>query len=148
LVILTVIAGVIVIDILGRWLADSPIIGLADFVQLAVAIVMASCFPAGVLLRQHVAIQLIGQRIGTRTTAWLDAFGAFVLFLVLAGIGWQLVVYTIEMVQENQKTWILGLYFAPWWTVASTLMVITALLQGLVFVGQALRAFHPRAVKP
>jgi hypothetical protein len=89
----------------------------------------------------------VGQQIGARTAAWLDVFGAFVLFLVLAGIGWQLVVYTIEMVEENQKTWILGLYFAPWWAVASTLMVVTALLQGLVFIGQALRA-SSRAVKP
>jgi hypothetical protein len=147
LAVLTLIAGVIVVDILDRWLAGSTIIGLADVIQLAVAIVMASCFPAGALLRHHVAIQLVGQQIGARTAAWLDVFGAFVLFLVLAGIGWQLVVYTIEMVEENQKTWILGLYFAPWWSVASTLMVVTALLQGLVFIGQALRA-SSRVVKP
>src|SRR4051812_47151447 len=83
LAVLTLIAGVIVVDILARWAAGSPIVGLADVIQLAVAIVMASCFPAGVLARQHISVQLVGQSIGTRTAAWLDAFGALVLFIVL-----------------------------------------------------------------
>lgn len=137
---LLLIAALTVADVLGRWLASAPITGTMDVTQVAVVVVVASCFPAGVLHRQHISIRFVGEWLGPRATAWLDAFGAVVLLLVLAGIAWQFIVYTAEIIDQNQHTWIIELDYAPWWVVGTALFLSSVVLQLLVVMTEMVRA--------
>ena len=137
---LLIIAVVTVADILGRWLFNAPVTGTMDLTQVSIVVVISACFPAGVLHRQHIAIRFVGERIGPRTVTWLDFFGALVLLGVLAGIGWQFVVYTGEIIDQNQRTWIIKISYAPWWILGTTLFVVTVPLQALVALVQFVRA--------
>lgn len=137
---LVLIAGLTVADVLGRWLFHMPLNGARDFSQVSIVVVVAACFPAAVIDRQHITIRFLGEWLGPRAAVWLDAFGAAVLFLVLAVVAWQFVVYTGELIRENQHTWIIRLQYYPWWIVGTALFAITAILQLLIVVVQIVRA--------
>jgi len=137
---LVLIAGLTVADVLGRWLFHMPLNGARDFSQVSIVVVVAACFPAAVIDRQHITIRFFGEWLGPRAAAWFDVFGAALLFLVLAVVAWQFTIYTGELIHENQHTWIVGLQYYPWWIVGTALFAIAALLQFLIVVVQVLRA--------
>lgn len=137
---LVFIAAITVADVLGRWLFNAPIAGARDFNQVSIVVVVAACFPAAVLDRQHITIRFVGEWLGPRAMAWLDAFGALVLCLVLVVVAWQFVIYTGELIRENQHTWIVRLQYYPWWIVGTTLFAITAVLQFFIAIVHLVRA--------
>ncbi len=62
-------------DVLLRWLFNSPIEGFEEVSELTFAIIVAACFPAGLIQGHNITIRLLGKGLGRRADQWLEAFG-------------------------------------------------------------------------
>ena len=54
--------------------------------EIAFALVIASCFPAGLKKGNAVTVRILGKILGPRVHGWLDVFGALFI-LTFFGIG-------------------------------------------------------------
>ena len=98
---LLVLAVLTTVDVLMRWIAGSTIRGLMDINQLVFIIGVASCMPLVVAEKGNISIRFLGERMHQRSATWLDAFGAATLLLFVVLIGWQLVLYVIELFESG-----------------------------------------------
>ncbi|HJO86927.1 MAG TPA: TRAP transporter small permease [Rhodospirillales bacterium] len=122
-------------DVLMRWLLNSPIDGVADAGRLIVAVIIASFFPAALAEKHHISIAFLGSWLGQRAKSWLEVMASIVTSIFFTILGWQFVVYTIDLHQNSETTWLLGWPVAPWWGVASLFIVICVPVQLIVVLG-------------
>jgi TRAP-type C4-dicarboxylate transport system permease small subunit len=83
---LLALASATVLDVLLRWIFNSPIVGLNDTHSLFTALIIASCFPLCIYRRGNITIRFIGDLFGPRVRNLLDAFGnlvTLILFLLM-----------------------------------------------------------------
>lgn len=137
---LVVISITTLLDVGLRWLANAPIRGLNDINGLAVAIVIAACFPLVVAERQNIAIRFLGGAAGARAARWLDAFGSAALLAYVAVIGWQLVLHTADLAESGRTTWFLLLPVTPSWVVATALVLLCIPVQAVALAVDVVRA--------
>ncbi len=133
------------IDVLMRWLFNSPINGVADTGPLIVAIVAVAFFPLSLAGRHHVSIGFLGGLLGPRAKAWLEAFASLVTGVFFVLLAWQIVRYTIELRQLGQTTWVVQIPIAPWWVLVSFFMVVCVAVQVSVVIAEFSRAKNWRA---
>ena len=129
-----------ILDVMMRWLFNSPINGVADTAPLIVAIVAAAFFPLSLAGRHHVSIGFLGSLLGPRATVWLVAFASLVTWVFFILLAWQIVRYTIELRQLGQTTWVVQMPIAPWWVVVSVFMVVCVAVQVSVVIAAFSRA--------
>ncbi len=122
----------ILADIVMRGVFDSPIEGLEDVTRFSFAIVVATCFPAGLIQGHNVAIRFLGRALGPRPTSWLEAFGAACTFVFFGLIAWSIVLVTIDDWVNHHYTQTLHLPSAPFWMVVSVLVCLTVPLQLII----------------
>ncbi|NIO11785.1 MAG: TRAP transporter small permease subunit, partial [Deltaproteobacteria bacterium] len=80
------------------------------------------CFPISLLQRQHVTIQFLGRILGDRWELSLNFFGGLLLALFFGLVAWQFTVYTLELQNVGEHTWVVQIPLAPWWWI-TTLVV-------------------------
>jgi TRAP-type C4-dicarboxylate transport system permease small subunit len=137
------------LDVLLRWLANTPIKGLPDILSLAVAIVIATSFPIVVAQRQNITIRFLGDWIGRRTALWFDVFGSAALLVFIALLGWQLAVYAGELLESGRVSWQLRINVGPYWAVAAGIVALCVPIQAvalIVDIGRAITG-SPRAAE-
>ena len=123
-------AAVIVIDVLLRWLFNSPIFGMEDINQILLAAILASFFPALLIERQNITIDFLGRALGPRVSSWFDVFGHTITLLLFVIVAWQLAVYAIEV--RTQTTLILRIPVSPGWWLTTGLMALCVPVQIIV----------------
>lgn len=138
---LLVVAGFTILDVLMRWLFGAPIHAIDDLSRLALAVVIVSCFPAGLLQGRNIVIRFLGAGLGRRATHWLEAFGALLTFFFFAMCAWQFVVMTIDEYVSNNTTMTIEAPTWPWWVAATALIILTVPVQAVVLIGHLQRAF-------
>lgn len=139
-VVLLAVAALTMVDVLLRWIANAPIKGLNDINGLAIAIVIASCFPLVVAERQNIVIRFLGDALGARPGRWLEALGSAALLAFVALIGWQLVLYTAGLAEAGRTTWHLRLPLTPCWSVATAVVLLCIPAQAIALVADVVRA--------
>lgn len=135
-----------IVDVMMRWLFNSPIDGVTDVSKLVVAIVIASFFPAALAERHHISITFLGSGLGPRAAAWLEVFASLSTAAFATVVGWQFWLFTAELYDSGETTWLLGWEVAPWWTATTMFMVLCVPIQFVVFlanVGVAFRGEPP-----
>jgi TRAP-type C4-dicarboxylate transport system permease small subunit len=137
---LLVISAVTLADVLLRWIANAPIRGLNDVLMITAPVVIAACFPLVIARRENIVIRMLGQAISPRTSLWLDAFGSLALLGFVTLVGWQLVVYTVELGRANRTTWQLLIPVAPFWTIATSLVLLCIPAQAAALASDVARA--------
>lgn len=131
---LVIIAFLTMIDVSLRYLNLPRLDGLKDLTEVFFAVVVGSCFPAGLKKGNAVTVQLLGKALGDRWHAWLDVIGAGVMLVLFAIFAWQFTELTARFAAAGRTTSTLEFPTAPvWWTV-SALMTAAALVQLWVFV--------------
>ena len=113
-----------VLDVMLRWLFNSPIVGLNDTYSLFMALIIASSFPLCFARRGNITIRFIGNALGPRARDVLDAFGNLVTFVIFSLMAWQLWLYTNTVARDGETTWILGWPVSPWWRTVTILIII------------------------
>ena len=128
-----VIAGVIVGEVLLRWILKYPIPGVYDLSQLVVIIIIASCLPLVCAERNHITVRLLGTILGKRANEIFEAFGALITMIIFGLMAWQLWIYTNELAASNQTTWLVLLPISPWWRVGTILIALCFPIQMVNF---------------
>ncbi|MFT5118840.1 MAG: TRAP-type C4-dicarboxylate transport system permease small subunit [Kiritimatiellia bacterium] len=130
LVCLLIQASAIFIDVLLRWLFNSPLFGMEDINQLLLAVILASFFPALLVDSKNVTIDFLGRSLGPKIAAWLDVFGHVITLLLFTIVSWQLAVFSAEV--HKQTTLILQLPVSPSWWLATSLITLCIPIQMVV----------------
>lgn len=127
-------------DVLMRWLFKSPIAMVSDVAPLIIVVVVAALFPYALAERYHIAMEFLGSTLGLRTRLWLKAIVALVTLVFFVLLAWQIVVYTIDLHERGQTTWVVQIPAAPWWVVVSFFMILCVLVQLGIFLIELFRA--------
>lgn len=126
--ILTALALMSVASIAGRALLSRPLQGDYELVQTGCAVFVALCLPYCQLKNANIIVDFFTAKASRRTQARLDAFGAFLLGLVMLLVAWRTGVGLVSMRASGETTTILGM--PSWWTYAGMLpgIALTALV--------------------
>lgn len=139
---LLVLALLTVVDVLLRWLFNTPVEGVDDITQLALAVAIASTLPTGLLHGHDVTIRFLGKGLGNRATYWLDAFGAALTLIFFVLLTWQFGVLTLDHLRSNNTTMIAEFITWPWWMVAGLFATLGTAVQSVVMAGEFRRALR------
>jgi TRAP-type C4-dicarboxylate transport system permease small subunit len=141
---LLILAIITMADVTMRWLANQPITGVDDIAKLVVAIAIGASIPAVLATRQNITIRFIGRALGRRAELVFEIFGSVVVLAIMAGMAWQIQIYTDELRQTGETTWLLGLHVAPFWQVVSVLLFLSVPIQIVVIAGLLVTALRGR----
>lgn len=145
---LVAVALVTIGDVLLRWLFNMPVDGVSEISRLVVAVSIASFFPMALAERHHVSIEFLGAALGKRGRLWLDVFAHLATSAFFLVLGWQFILYTIEMRESGETTWLLGWQVAPWWLVTTVFMLICIPVQLVIFWVQIRAAIRGETPEP
>lgn len=133
------LASATVLDVLLRWLFNSPITGVRDASSLFNAVIIASCFSLSIAERKDITIRFLGSALGAKGGNILEAFGNLITMAIFTVITWQLWVYTDELAQVGEMTMVLNWPLHPWWRIVSVLIGACVPVQAVMFL-QSIRA--------
>ena len=128
-VVMLIIAFATVVDVLLRWLFNSPISGFNEIISMGLAVAISATFPAGAAQRVNLTVDFLSRQISQRSLAWLKVFGAVVLLLFYALLSWRIGVYALELSARNAVTLYLNIPMGPVIAAVSAFLVISALVQ-------------------
>ena len=131
---LLVIAGATVLDVLLRWIFNSPIIGLRDSYSLFISVIIASSFALCIAERNNITIRFLGNVLGPRASKSLDAFGNGVSLIFFIALSWQVWKFANQIEIDHETTWALNWPVAPWWRIVSLLIILCIPVQAVVFL--------------
>lgn len=126
-------AGLVVIclmtmyDGLARYAGITRIPGFRDFGEVIFAVLIASCFPAGLLHNQNITITFLGKALGPRAHAALNLLSALVVLAGFAIICWALIDRTAGLGDRTTRTGYM--LVAPWAWTATAIMCVTIPIQ-------------------
>ena len=129
---LFLIAIITVLSVTARAVFNSQIIWGHDVASLIIIIVVATCFPTGVMLRKHVAIEFLGAGLGPKWTRYLDTFGALVTAIALTFLVWQMTVIAEQETAYNTSTIVTRIPTGPVWWLAAIIVWVSVPLQFIV----------------
>jgi len=129
---LFMIAVITIVSVTARAVFSYPIVWGHDIASLIIIIVVATCFPTGVMLRKHVAIEFLGHALGRKWSQRLDFFGALVTAIALTVLAWQMTVIAGQEVAYNTSTIVARIPTGPVWWLAAVIVWITVPMQFIV----------------
>jgi TRAP-type C4-dicarboxylate transport system permease small subunit len=141
---LLILAIITMADVAMRWLFNQPITGVEDLAKLVVAIAIAASIPAVLASRQNITIRFIGRALGRRAELIFEIFGSILVLVVMAGMAWQIQIYTDELRTTGETTWLLAIPVAPFWQVVSVLLFLCVPIQLVVLAGLLVTALRGR----
>lgn len=124
------------VDGLSRHLGLPRITGFTDFGQVFFAVIIACCFPIGLLRNQNVTITFLGKALGKRAEAVLNAFGALITLAFFIFVAWQFFLFTVDVTESGRTTRTILMPLAPWWWVTSVIITTTVPVQAWVTVAR------------
>jgi TRAP-type C4-dicarboxylate transport system permease small subunit len=136
---LVIIAFMTLLDVSLRYLGFPRVPGLHDVEEIGFAIVIASCFPAGLKKGNAVTVRILGKILGPRAHGWLDVVGAVFMLIFFGLVAWQFIVFAIDYAASERTTSTLEWPVAPVWSLVSLLMIACVGVQAWV-VGASLQA--------
>jgi TRAP-type C4-dicarboxylate transport system permease small subunit len=130
------------LDVLARWMLNQPLHGVNDLSAIALAVIIAACLPANLAERQNITVEILGNSLGGRSKACLDAFGSFATLVFVTLMTWRFVLYSQEIASSGQTTWVLKLPIAPAWWIATGFLILSIPTQLMVLGSDLKRAWQ------
>lgn len=128
---LVVIGLLTMYDGLARYTGLARIPGFNDFGEVIFAVIIASCFPAGLLKNQNITITFLGVLLGKLMGRWsnaaLNLFGALATLAVFFLIAWALGRRADGLAGRVTQTGYMDV--APWWWITFAIIVAATLVQ-------------------
>lgn len=122
--VLAVIALVTVASILGRWLADAPLAGDVELVQLGTALAIALALPYCQLHASHLIVDLVTARAPASLQRALDRAAHLAAAAVLAVLAWRAGAGVADLRRAQEVSMVLGV---PLWLAYAPLVPALAL---------------------
>lgn len=129
---LLMIAIITIATVTARAVFNYPIIWGHDLASLIIIVVVATCFPTGVMLRKHVAIEFLGSALGPKGDRVLDFFGALVTAIALTVLAWQMSVIADQETAYNSSTIVARIPTGPVWWLAAIIVWVSVPMQFVV----------------
>jgi len=121
---LVVMALLIFYDGTARYLGVPRISGFSDYGEVIFPLVIASCFPAGLLRQTNVTVRVIGNLGGPRVNAALELLAALVTLAFFAVLVWQFVELASKYGSGGRTTRTINIPLAPWWWGTTAIMAL------------------------
>jgi tripartite ATP-independent transporter DctM subunit len=144
-------AAATVLDVLLRWIFNSPLPALNEIVAMLFAVAIAATLPAGLASKVNLRIDLLARFMTRRLGLWLDAIGGLFLLAFFLVLTWQIASYAGQLATQGRATVMLGLPEAPFVYAVTALLAIACLVQLVVTLNQIAQAIAdrtPGAVTP
>lgn len=122
------------LDVLLRWLFQTPIQGVNDVSSVVMAVVIAVCIPANLAMKQNIKVEVFGAVAGRRLNAILEVFASLLTLVFIVAIASQFAPYAAGLKETGDRTWVLGWPVWPWWSVAAVMMWIAVGVQIIVLL--------------
>jgi TRAP-type C4-dicarboxylate transport system permease small subunit len=135
---LVLICMITLYDGLARYLWLPRIPGFRDFGEVIFAVLIASCFPIGLLRNQNIAVTFLGTALGPRVTALLNLFAALAVLVGFCIIVYGLWLRTGNLGVRMSRTGFFRL--EPWAWVATGVMVVALVVQVWVVLARLAEA--------
>jgi TRAP-type C4-dicarboxylate transport system permease small subunit len=119
-------SGMTVVSVLGRWLADRPVLGDVELMQVACAVAVALFLPYCQVRNAHIIVDFFTARAAARTRRRLDALGSTLLATAMLLLAWRAGVGVAEMKAAGETTMVTGF---PFW------LTYLAMVPGLALSG-------------
>lgn len=145
---IVLISIISLIDILLRVLFNSPIEGIADITRYTFAVVIASFYPAGLVLGHNVTVRFLGRALGNRADLWLGVFGSLVTLGIVCLLAWKISAFTLIATRDGLTTLTLELPQAPWWWVVTFIFCLCVPVQLFMFCDQVYQAVTGEPATP
>ena len=129
---LTAMALLIFYDGAARYLGAPRISGFSDYGEVVFPMVIASCFPAGLLRQNNVTVRVAGKMGGPRMNAALETFAALVTLAFFVVLAWQFLRMTGQFAEAGRTTRTIGIPLAPWWWITCAIMAACVPVQAYV----------------
>jgi TRAP-type C4-dicarboxylate transport system permease small subunit len=121
-------------DGLARYSHLPRIPGFRDFGEVIFAVLIACCFPIGLLKNRNITITFLGALAGPRVERAFNLFGAVLVLAGFAIIAWALIQRTGGLGERTTRTGYMML--APWAWTATAIMCSAILVQLWVVVAR------------
>ena len=138
-----IVAGVTVVDVLLRWIANAGISALNEVVAMVFSVAVAACIPSGLAGRVNLTIDMLAHRIDKRLAGWLGAAGSVLLGVFYGLLAWRIELYAASLGNQGRTTVILGWPQAPFLHAVSVLLAIGTIVQAVVAINAIRRALAP-----
>jgi TRAP-type C4-dicarboxylate transport system permease small subunit len=112
-VLLTTLMALTVVDVIGRYIFNAPLVGAAELTEMLLASIIFLGLPAVSLAGQHVTVDLVTDRLPAWVQPWRLAVigaGSGAMMLVVA---WRLWVYAAQIGSYGGATSNLNIPLAP-----------------------------------
>lgn len=138
---LLVLAIMVVADIVLRAVIDFPLKGVNDVAAVVMAVVVAACIPNALLQKQNINIEVLGNALGGRARATIEALASLAVLAFFTALAWKFIPYAASITASGEETWVLKLPVGPWWWVATAFFWVAVLVQAMVALTDVLRIF-------
>jgi len=118
---LLVVAGMSVMDILVREATGRPVHGVHDISKLLTIVIVAACFPAGLMERRQIKVTLLAGFIGPRTNRVLRIVSELATGFMFVCIAWFLSQHAAKVSARSELSMVLNWPVGPWWWAACAL---------------------------
>jgi TRAP-type C4-dicarboxylate transport system permease small subunit len=118
----------------ARYLNAPRIHGLKDYGEVVYPLVIASCFPAGLLRQTNVTVRVLGKLGGGRLNAWLETFAALIVLAFFSVLAWQFFKLTGKYADAGRTTRTIGILLSPYWSITTVIMATCVPIQFYVFI--------------
>lgn len=122
------------------WLPRVP--GFRDFGEVIFAVLIACCFPIGLLRNQNIAIAFLGQGLakgfGPGPTRWLNLFAALLTLIAFAVLAYAMIERSAGLGVRTTRTGFMVV--APWAWTATIILSLGVLIQAWVVVARIAEA--------
>lgn len=129
---LVTLAALTIANVFARWLFASPLGWVEDIYRLLVAVVVASFFPSAFAQRGHMAIEFLSHILSQPLRKALAVIVSIVVLVFALILGWQILLYALEVWEAGETTWLHGFSVTPWWTLVTALLLTTIPIQMIV----------------
>lgn len=128
--VMTGLALMVVVSVMGRWLFSSPIYGDFEMVAMGTAAGVSLFLPYCQLKKGNVVVDLFLAWASNGLQRIMDTLGAILLAAISGMLTWRLWIGTFELYEANETTMILGITI--WWalpfiTVSFAMLTVASL---------------------
>lgn len=140
-VVLTALMLLTVVDILSRWLFNSPFAGTVELTELAMIAIVYLGFAYAEHEREHISVDILYARLGPGGQRALDLFAGTLHTIVLLLLTWRLAVHALGLAESGFETGVLRVPIWPfgWLAVVGVIAFVAATLARVLRLGRAAR---------
>jgi TRAP-type C4-dicarboxylate transport system permease small subunit len=131
------------VDVIGRYLFNSPVRGAFELTELTLAVLIFAGVPLVSRAQEHIVVDLLEQRMSPAVRAALGRLADLVSALMLVGLARMLWVKAQRISQAGDYTSVLQVPYAPF----VVLMAVLVAIAGLVHLAYAIRPPAPRSAE-